>query len=155
MKKYMKEHGSDALEDLIASTKKSAKPDVSVKAIRADDAEDLFRTTSGSIPKDSNDVEITEKIEVASPKQTSRIVTSARNRKREHFHLWRAINTATTAVGGGDLCGIVPSRKGPKGMDLCYMSKYKPKVRRLLIHISNGNRHKANLETAKCQESSR
>ncbi|KAJ6861841.1 hypothetical protein NC651_037794 [Populus alba x Populus x berolinensis] len=115
MKKYMKEHGSDALEDLIASTKKSAKPDVSVKAIRADDAEDLFRTTSGSIPKDSNDVEITEKIEVASPKQTSRIVTSARNRKREHFHLWRAINTATTAVGGGDLCGIVPSRKGPKG----------------------------------------
>ncbi|KAJ6861846.1 hypothetical protein NC651_037794 [Populus alba x Populus x berolinensis] len=70
MKKYMKEHGSDALEDLIASTKKSAKPDVSVKAIRADDAEDLFRTTSGSIPKDSNDVEITEKIEVASPKQT-------------------------------------------------------------------------------------
>ncbi|KAJ6861845.1 hypothetical protein NC651_037794 [Populus alba x Populus x berolinensis] len=81
MKKYMKEHGSDALEDLIASTKKSAKPDVSVKAIRADDAEDLlfdssspkFRTTSGSIPKDSNDVEITEKIEVASPKQARQV----------------------------------------------------------------------------------
>ncbi|KAJ6692287.1 HVA22-LIKE PROTEINS [Salix purpurea] len=73
VKRYMKENGSDALEDLIASTKKSAKPNVAVNEIRAVAAEDSPKFEQPILPvqyKDSNAFEITEKIEeVASTKQ--------------------------------------------------------------------------------------
>ncbi|KAJ6671035.1 HVA22-LIKE PROTEINS [Salix viminalis] len=73
VKRYMKENGPDALEDLIASTKKSAKPNVAVNEIRAVAAEDSPKFEQPILPvqyKDSNAFEITEKIEeVASTKQ--------------------------------------------------------------------------------------
>ncbi|XP_011003201.1 PREDICTED: uncharacterized protein LOC105109998 isoform X2 [Populus euphratica] len=72
VKRYMKENGSHALEDLIASTKKSAKPNVAVNEIRAVAAEDWPKSKQPELPvryKDSNAVKITEKIEVASTKQ--------------------------------------------------------------------------------------
>ncbi|KAJ6959798.1 hypothetical protein NC653_037994 [Populus alba x Populus x berolinensis] len=65
-----RKNGPDALEDLIASTKKSAKPDVDVKEIRAVEAEDLPKFEQLLVRyEDSNDAEITEKIEAASTKQ--------------------------------------------------------------------------------------
>ncbi|KAJ6895822.1 hypothetical protein NC651_022148 [Populus alba x Populus x berolinensis] len=72
VKRYVKENGSDALEDLIASTKKSAKPNVAVNEIRAVAAEDWPKSEQPKLPvryKDGNAVKITEKIEVASTKQ--------------------------------------------------------------------------------------
>ncbi|KAG5238627.1 hypothetical protein OIU76_015103 [Salix suchowensis] len=73
VKRYMKENGSDALEDLIASTKKSAKPNVAVNEIREVAAEDSPKFEQPILPvqyKDSNAFEIKEKIEeVASTNQ--------------------------------------------------------------------------------------
>ncbi|CAK7330393.1 unnamed protein product [Dovyalis caffra] len=72
VKRYIKENGSDALEDLIASTKKSAKPNVAVNKIRAAAVDDWPKFEQTKLPvrfKDSNAVEIKEKIEVASTEQ--------------------------------------------------------------------------------------
>ncbi|KAJ6904438.1 hypothetical protein NC652_022445 [Populus alba x Populus x berolinensis] len=72
VKRYMKENGSDALEDLIASTKKSAKPNAAVNETKAVAAEDWPKSEQPKLPvryKDGNAVKITEKMEVASTKQ--------------------------------------------------------------------------------------
>ncbi|KAF9675727.1 hypothetical protein SADUNF_Sadunf09G0062900 [Salix dunnii] len=72
LKRYMKENGSDALEDLIASTKKSAKPNVAVNEISTVAAKDSPKFEHPILTvqyKDSNAFEITEKGEVASTKQ--------------------------------------------------------------------------------------
>ncbi|KAH8519899.1 hypothetical protein H0E87_001371 [Populus deltoides] len=72
VERYVKENGIDALENLIASTKRSAKPNVAVNEIKAVAAEDRlkFEPPNLQVPlKDSSAAKITEKIEVASTKQ--------------------------------------------------------------------------------------
>ncbi|KAJ6948691.1 hypothetical protein NC651_002876 [Populus alba x Populus x berolinensis] len=72
VERYVKDNGIDALENLIASTKRSAKPDVAVNEIKAVAAEDRlkFEPPNLQVPlKDSSAAKITEKIEVASTKQ--------------------------------------------------------------------------------------
>ncbi|XP_011008426.1 PREDICTED: uncharacterized protein LOC105113800 isoform X1 [Populus euphratica] len=72
VERYMKENGIDALENLIASTKRSAKPNVAVNEIKAVAAEDRlkFEPPNLQVPlKDISAAKITENIEVASTKQ--------------------------------------------------------------------------------------
>nr|TKR98972.1 uncharacterized protein D5086_0000197800 [Populus alba] len=216
MKRYMKENGPDALEDLIASTKKSAKPDVDVKEIRAVEAEDLPKFEQLLVRyEDSNDAEITEKIEVASTKQLEQpklpirfkdgnavevtekqevastmqifknslyeyhkfpspcdffigfllvnvLLTIGPVRKEDRqqarqvesnisqtenrtFPPLESINTATTTVGGGDLCGIVPPEKVQK-VWTCVICQVTAQSETALISHLHGNRHKATCE---------
>ncbi|XP_011038322.1 PREDICTED: uncharacterized protein LOC105135233 isoform X2 [Populus euphratica] len=172
MKRYKKENGSDALEDLIASTKKSAKPNVDVKEIRAVEAEDMPKFEQLLVRfKDSNDVEITEKIEVASTKQPElpirfkdgdavevtekqEVASTTQAREAESninhtenrtFPPLESINTATTTVGGGDLCGILPPEKVQK-LWTCVICQVTAKNETALIAHLHGNRHKATCE---------
>ncbi|XP_034892158.1 uncharacterized protein [Populus alba] len=175
MKRYMKENGPDALEDLIASTKKSAKPDVDVKEIRAVEAEDLPKFEQLLVRyEDSNDAEITEKIEVASTKQLEQpklpirfkdgnavevtekqeVASTMQARQVESnisqtenrtFPPLESINTATTTVGGGDLCGIVPPEKVQK-VWTCVICQVTAQSETALISHLHGNRHKATCE---------
>ncbi|KAI5559556.1 hypothetical protein BDE02_17G119200 [Populus trichocarpa] len=172
MRRYMKEKGSDALEDLIASTKKSAKPDVDVKEIRAVEAEDLLKFEQLPVRfKDSNDVETTEKIEVASTKQPKlpvrfkdgdaveviekqEVASTTQARQAESnvnqtenrtFPPLECINTATTTVGGGDLCGILPPEKVQK-VWTCVICQVTAQSETALISHLHGKRHKATCE---------
>ncbi|KAG6743309.1 hypothetical protein POTOM_054261 [Populus tomentosa] len=192
MKRYMKENGSDALEDLIASTyafspllpsqtsvsffqKKSVKPDVDVKEIRAGEAEVLPKFEQLLVRyEDSNDVEITEKIEVASTKQLEQpklpvrfkdgdavevtekqeVASTTQARQVESnisqtenrtFPPLESINTATTTVGGEDLCGIVPPEKVQK-VWTCVICQVTAQSETALISHLHGNRHKATCE---------
>eukprot|EP00258_Populus_trichocarpa_P028461 XP_024444480.1 uncharacterized protein LOC18106553 isoform X4 [Populus trichocarpa] len=117
MRRYMKEKGSDALEDLIASTKKSAKPDVDVKEIRAVEAEDLARQAESNVNQTEN----------------------------RTFPPLECINTATTTVGGGDLCGILPPEKVQK-VWTCVICQVTAQSETALISHLHGKRHKATCE---------
>eukprot|EP00258_Populus_trichocarpa_P028458 XP_024444477.1 uncharacterized protein LOC18106553 isoform X1 [Populus trichocarpa] len=146
MRRYMKEKGSDALEDLIASTKKSAKPDVDVKEIRAVEAEDLLKFEQLPVRfKDSNDVETTEKIEVASTKQARQAESNVNQTENRTFPPLECINTATTTVGGGDLCGILPPEKVQK-VWTCVICQVTAQSETALISHLHGKRHKATCE---------
>ncbi|XP_024444479.2 uncharacterized protein LOC18106553 isoform X3 [Populus trichocarpa] len=146
MRRYMKEKGSDALEDLIASTKKSAKPDVDVKEIRAVEAEDLLKFEQLPVRfEDSNDVETTEKIEVASTKQARQAESNVNQTENRTFPPLECINTATTTVGGGDLCGILPPEKVQK-VWTCVICQVTAQSETALISHLHGKRHKATCE---------
>ncbi|KAJ6302701.1 hypothetical protein OIU77_016731 [Salix suchowensis] len=68
VERYVKENGTDALENLIASTKTSAEPIVAVNEIKAVALK--FEPSNHQVPlKDSIASKITEKIEVESTKQ--------------------------------------------------------------------------------------
>ncbi|XP_061947085.1 uncharacterized protein LOC133670579 isoform X2 [Populus nigra] len=146
MRRYMKENGSDALEDLIASTKKSAKPDVDVKEIRAVEAENLLKFDQLPVRfKDSNDVETTEKIEVASTKQARQAESNVNQTENRTFPPLECINTATTTVGGGHLCGILPPEKVRK-VWTCVICQVTAQSETALISHLHGKRHKATRE---------
>ncbi|KAJ6754938.1 HVA22-LIKE PROTEINS [Salix purpurea] len=72
VERYVKENGTDALENLIASTKTSAEPIVAANEIKAVAVEDRlkFEPSNHQVPlKDSIASKITEKIEAESTKQ--------------------------------------------------------------------------------------
>ncbi|KAB5520614.1 hypothetical protein DKX38_024933 [Salix brachista] len=72
VERYVKENGTDALENLIASTKTSAEPIVAANEIKAVAVEDRlkFEPSNHQVPlKDSIASKVTEKIEVESTKQ--------------------------------------------------------------------------------------
>ncbi|KAF9664160.1 hypothetical protein SADUNF_Sadunf17G0127200 [Salix dunnii] len=181
VKRFMKENGSDALEDLIASTKESAKPDVAVKEIRAVEAEDspkfeehpvrledsndaeiiekievastkqLPKTEQPKLPvgfKDGNSVEVTERQEVASTTQAGQVESNISQTECIAFLPLESMHSATTTVGGGDLCGILPPEKVQMVWTcvICQVTAQSETV--LYLHL-HGNRHKANCERLK------
>ncbi|KAL3611545.1 hypothetical protein D5086_002565 [Populus alba] len=154
VERYVKENGIDALENLIASTKRSAKPDVAVNEIKAVAAEDRLKFEQPKLPvlpRDSNAVEITEKKEVSSTKQVRQIEPNIGQTENRTFQPLENINTAAAAIGGRDLYEILPPEKVQK-VWTCALCQVTAQSETVLNSHLQGKRHKVAREQLKVKK---